>query len=199
MCSKLCNRYQNKLFVSEYSNAKVDETDYKSSTLQNLNDKLNRSPPDKYVNKGFSNEIEQQLEELTDYENKINNVLLEKIAEFINENKELSELNKTSQIDLKSLQNSMTEAQKDAETWKVNYKVLQLQNKDLLVKLHNNDKFPKNNDVDNSDDLSINKLKLSNEPKHSNNITLSQEGSFVKFELNNYCVYGDKNIILHFK
>ena len=181
MCSQLCNRYQNKLFVSEYNNAKVDETDYKSSTLQNLNDKLNERLPDKYVNKGFSNEIEQQLEELTDYENKINNVLLEKIAEFEKENKELKELNKSSQIDLKSLKTCMTEAQKDAEKLEEDYNIFQLTNKELLLKLQNTNKLTKRNDVDHCEELQ--NRNLLNEDNLSSSSCLSSEGSLVIFDL----------------
>ena len=121
----------------DYDNEKGAETDYGSKTLHTLDDKPNKSPPDKYVNKGFSSEIEQQLEELNDYENKINGLLLKKITEFIKQNKVLTDINNTSLIELESLKNSFQKAQKDVEILKENYEMLQSTNKDLLDKLEN--------------------------------------------------------------
>ena len=78
---------------------------------------------------------------------------MEKIAEFKKENKELSELNKTSQMDLKSLQTSMTETQNDVEKLKEDYKILQLTNKELLLELQDTNKLKTSNDVDHAKEL----------------------------------------------
>ena len=77
----------------------------------------------------------------------------EKITEFINENKLLTEINKNYQTDLKSLQTSMTNAKKDAEYCKEHYKMLQIKNKDVLNKIENTNKLTNDNDVANSEEL----------------------------------------------
>ena len=115
---------------------------------------MNTTPPGKYVYKGFSNDIEEQLEEIHDNENKINDLLLKKITEFINENKVLTKTNKSSQIKLNNVKTSMKNAQRYLEFWKDYYRLLQLNNKNLL------DKIPKNNDVDYSEKSPKHKRKL---------------------------------------
>ena len=102
---------------------------------------------------------------------------MKKITRFITENNVLKELNKSSQIDLKNLQNFMRETQKDAETWKTYYKVLQRKNKDLFVKLQNTIKLTKNNDVAHSEDLQ--NRKLLNENNHFRENCFPIEGLLV--------------------
>ena len=133
-------------------------------------------PTEKFDNKGFSEKIKQQLEKICDYDNKINDLLLEKITEFIKENKGLTEINNRSHIELKSLKTSIRKAQKSAEHEKVNYKVLQLKNKDLLLKLQNIKKLMKSNDADHSEELPRKKRKLVSEKNISNRTYSTVEG-----------------------
>ena len=138
--------------------------------MQTLDDKLNKNLPDQYVNNGFSNEIEQKLEEIHDNENKINDLLLKKITEFINENKVLTKINKSSQIKLNNVKTSMKNAQRYLEFWKEYYRLLQLNNKNLL------DKLPNNNDVDYSEKLPKHMRKLNSENNISSRSDFAIEG-----------------------
>ena len=134
---------------------------------------MNISPPDEYLKNDFSNQIKVKLEEINNNENKINDVLLKKITEFI---KETKELNKSSPIDLNKLKTSMKNVQKDVENLKENYKILQLKNKDLLVKLQNINKLKNSTDVDHFEQLPRKRRKLINENNYSNKSTFAQEG-----------------------
>ena len=154
----------------DYDNEKGAETDYGSKTLHTLDDKPNKSPPDKYVNKGFSSEIEQQLEELHYYENKINGSLMKKITEFIKENRLLTDINNTSLVELERLKKSFQKAQKDVKIVKQNYEMLQLTNKDLFDKLQIFNKSPKHNDDNHLEVVPSKKRKIVNE---KNNTLLS--------------------------
>ena len=89
--------------------------------------------------------------------------MLKKITEFIKENKELTEKNKISQIELTNVKESMINAQNDAANCKGNYKILQLKNKDLLVKLENTKKISKTNAMDHPEELQRKKTELLNE------------------------------------
>ena len=120
-------------------------------------------PPAEYFENGFSNEIEEKLEEIHDYENKINNLLLEEMTKFTKENKELIEKNKISQMELTNVKELMRNAQNDAENWKRNYKILQMKNENLLLKLQNTKKISNNNATDYSKELPRKKRWLSNE------------------------------------
>ena len=140
---------------------------------------MNLSQQGKYVNRGFSNELENQLEEINEFKNKLIDSLLEKITEFKKGNKDLIELNKSSLIELKSLQTSMTEAQKDAEKLEEDYNIFQLTNKELLLKLQNINKLTKSNDVDHCEELQ--NRNLLNEDNLSISSCLSSEGSLVIF------------------
>ena len=101
---------------------------------------------------------------------------MEKITEFKKGNKDLIELNKSSLIELKSLQTSMTEAQKDAEKLEEDYNISQLTNKELLLKLQNINKLTKSNDNDHSQELPRKKRKLLNENNISNRTYSTVEG-----------------------
>ena len=136
-------------------------------------------PPDKYVNKGYPKAIVQQLEIISDFDNKIDDLLLEKITELLTENKKLKEINKKSQIELESLKTSMRNSQKDVEHEKVNFKMLQLKNKNLLLKLQNINKLMKSNDVDHSEELPRKKRKLLNENNIVNTTYSTVEGMSV--------------------
>ena len=127
------------------------------------------SRSDDYFNKRFSNEYEEKVKEINNYENKINDLLLKKITEFVKENKVLTKENKSSQTELKRLQSSMKNARKEAENWEGNYKVLQLKNKDLFVKLQNTKRLIKDNQVDYSEELPRKTIRLINEKNHLNN------------------------------
>ena len=151
-------------------NKNENESDSENNKLQTSDEKLNKNPPYKYVNNGFSNEIEQQLEEMHDNENKINDLLLKKINEFIKENKLLTEINKSSQIELNRLKTSMKNSQKYLELWKENYRLLQLNNKNLLDNLQNY------NDVDYSEELPIDKRKSFTENNISSRSYCTVEG-----------------------
>lgn len=104
---------------------------------------------------------------------------MEKITEFINENILLTEINKRSQIELESLKTSMTKAQKSAEYEKINFKMLQLKNKDLLLKLQNINKLMKSNDADHSEELPRKKRKLVNVNNIANTTYSTVEGMSV--------------------
>ena len=151
------------MFSLEYKIEKADENSYVTNKLQNLEEMRNTSPPDEHLNNGFSNEIEEKLGEINNYENKINDLLLKKITEFIKENKELTEISKSSQIDLNRVQTSMKNVLKDVEYWKENYRILELKYKDLSVKLQNTNKLNNNDAIDHSVELPIKNRKLTNE------------------------------------
>ena len=155
----------------ENDNEKGDETEYRSNTLQTLDENRNKSNPDKYVNKGFSSEIEQQLEELNEYEYKINGLLLKKITEFSKENKILTGIIKTSVIKLDSLKKSLQKAQKDVEIVKEKSEMLHLTNKDLLKKFKTFNKLPMHNDDKHSETVPRKKIISVKE----NNNTLSSK------------------------
>ena len=70
----------------------------------------------------------------------------------------------------------MKNAQKNAEHEKVNYKMLQLKNKNLLLKLQNINKLTKSNDVDQSEEIPRKKRKLVNENNISNRTYSTVEG-----------------------
>ena len=135
----------------------------------------NTSRTDEYLNNGFSNEIEEKLGEINNYDDKINDLLLKKITLFIKENKELAEISKSSQIDLNRVKTSMKNVLKDVEYWKEKYRILQLKNKDLLVKLQNTNKL---NNNDHSVELSKKKRKLTNENNFNRAYSIV-EGSLV--------------------
>ena len=124
-------------------------------------------PTDKYDNTGFSEKIKQQLDKISYYDNKINDLLLEKSNELVKENKVLTEINKRCQIELKSLKISLRNAQKSANHEKVNYKMLKLENKKLLLK---------SNDVGHSEELPRKKRKLLNENNITNRMYSTVEG-----------------------
>ena len=86
------------------------------------------------------------------------------------------EINQRSQIELESLKISMRKAQKSAEREKVIFKMLQLKNKDLSLKLQNINKLMKSNDVDHSEEIPRKKRKLLNEYSISNKTYSTVEG-----------------------
>ena len=107
--------------------------------------------------------------------------MFEKIDEFENENKELAELNESSQIDLKNFKTSMTEAQKETEKLEEDYRIFQLTNKELLLKLQNTIKLTKIIDVDHYEELQ--NRNVLNENNLSSSSYLSIEGLIVIFDL----------------
>ena len=88
------------------------------------------------------------MEELYEFDNKINELLLNKILAFENENKVLKEKNKSIQNDIEVLKNSMKNAQNDSEKLRQNYKKLQQDEKDLVVKLKSTNKAIHKNEAD---------------------------------------------------
>ena len=105
-----------------------------------------------------------------DNETKLNDLLLKKINEFIKANEVLTEINKSSQIELNRLKTSMKNSQKYLELWKENYRLLQLNNKNLLDNLQNY------NDVDYSEELPIDKRKSFTENNISSRSYCTVEG-----------------------
>ena len=152
----------------EHNNEMGEENDYQINKFQTLDEKLKLISPAKYVNKGFSGKIRQQLEQISDYDNKIKDLLLKKTTEFIKKNKVLMEINKRSQIELKILKSSMRSAQKSVEHEKVKYNTLQLENKDLSLNLQYINEVIKRNDFDHSEELPRKKRKLLKENNNSN-------------------------------
>ena len=96
----------------------------------------------------MSKEVQCNLEELYEFDNKINDLLLNKIIVFQNENKDLKEKNKRIEIELEKLKNSMKNAQNDSEKLRQNYKILQQEQKDLFVKLQNTKKLIQQNEAE---------------------------------------------------
>ena len=79
---------------------------------------------------------------------------------------------------MKSLKTSMINAQKDADKLKEDYKILQMKNKDMLLKLQNTIKITTSNDVKHSNE----KLPAKNgNILNKTNNTLSSKNYF-KFE-----------------
>ena len=109
--------------------------------------------------------------------------MLKKITEFTVDNKVLKEINKSSQINLKYLKNSMRDTQKSEKLWKEHYKMLQLKNKHLLTKLQNTKSLIKGIDVEYSKEPQRKKRKLIKENNISSISFLSKEGLLVIFYL----------------
>ena len=106
-----------------------------------------------------------------------------KINVFIKKNKALTEINTRSHIELKSLRTSMRNARKSAKRDKLNYKMLQLKNKDLLLKLQNINKLLKINDVDHSEELPRKRRNLLKENNLSITTYFANRGLLVIFRL----------------
>ena len=98
--------------------------------------------------KCFSKQVQNQLGELFEYDKKNNELLLNKILQFENENKDLKEKNKNIQFDVEDLKKLMKNAQKDSEKLRKNYKMLQEEEDDLLVKLQNTKKLIQQNEAE---------------------------------------------------
>ena len=80
------------------------------------------------------------MEELYEFDNKINELLLNKILAFENENQDLKQKNKNMEISVEALKKSMKNAQKD-------YKILK-EEEDLLVKLQSTKKLIQQNEAE---------------------------------------------------
>ena len=94
----------------------------------------------KQIYKYFSKEVQTHLEELYEFDNKTDELLLNKIFVFENENKDLKEKNKNIQIDFEVIKKLMNNAQKNLEQLRENYKILQKEEEKLLVKLQSTKK-----------------------------------------------------------
>ena len=94
----------------------------------------------KQIYKYFSKDVQSHLEELYEFDNKINELLLNKILVFENENKDLKQKNKNIEISVEALKKSMKNAQKD-------YKILK-EEEDLLVKLQSTKKLIQQNEAE---------------------------------------------------
>ena len=79
--------------------------------------------------------------ELYENDNKINELLLNKMLQFENENKDLKEKNKNIETDVEVLKKSMKTAQKE-------YKILKEEEEDLHVKLQSTKKAIQQNEAE---------------------------------------------------
>ena len=113
---------------------------------------------------------------MNDYENKISNLFLTKITEFTKENKILTKINTSIQIELKSIKATMRNVQNKLENLKGNYKKLQWENKYLLANLQYTNKLIKNNDIDYSKELPRETRQLVKENSNSSTRRFSIEG-----------------------
>ena len=110
------------------------ESDYKSHISETINNNLNISSDKNQLYKEFSKETEKQLKEIHDNDNKIYELLLHKVLDFVNENKTLIEKNIFFQKQLSTLKEATKDVQNYSEMLKQNYKLIQVKN-DLLVVL----------------------------------------------------------------
>ena len=122
---------------------------------------------------GSSNEIRKHLEELNDYDNKINERLLKKINKIENENGLLTESNKTAEICLKKLKVILKNVRVDANNWKKKCNKLELKNKDLLVKIQSAKEVCDNNDVAKFNEIPKKKSKITKENNYCIDISSS--------------------------
>ena len=88
------------------------------------------------------------MEELYELDNKNNELLLNKILQFENENKVLKEQNKTIQVKLVELKKSIKKAQRYSKKLRQKYKTLKEEEDDLLVKLQSTKKLKQQNNVE---------------------------------------------------
>ena len=95
---------------------------------------------------------------MNDCENKTFKLIVERIIKFENENNFIKEQNKKNQVELKIFKTSLKIAQKDTECLKENYKVLQINNKNILAKLNSIKSLKKIVEVDHSEDVRKKKL-----------------------------------------
>ena len=80
-------------FLFGFFSELVNQTDSEINVLHTVDDKLVKCLPRSIANKGFSSEIQSNLEELYEYDQKINDLLFKKIIQIENENKILKAKN----------------------------------------------------------------------------------------------------------
>ena len=131
---------------------------------QNLDENISLQKKPAYNN--ISNETKTQLEEFDEHENKIKQMLLKNIYIYENENKILTEKNKSLQSDLKLLNTYFKDVQVDRNNWEVYYKKLQSENNYLLTKLESTKEVKDNNDVK----IPTKSRKITKENTHTNQL-----------------------------
>ena len=136
-CLQIFSYLNKKTLHLGFNRDEGNHNDYKDNILQTLDDNLISFSNKKRVYKGISDEVQKQLKEFDENDNKINGLLLKKINELEHENKLLMKTSKSSQTDLKSIETRLRSAQIDTKNLKESYKMLQEENKDLLAKLEN--------------------------------------------------------------
>ena len=95
---------------------------------------------------------------MNDCENKTFKLIVERIIKFEKENNFIKEQNKKIQVDLKTFKASLKTAQKDTESLKENYRMLQINNKNILAKLNNIKNLKLSVEVDHFEDKRKKKL-----------------------------------------
>ena len=150
----------------DFNNDEENETDYKMNISQTLDEKQTISLHKKPAYNNISTEIKNQLEELDEHENKIKQMLLKNIYMYENENKILTEKNKSVQKDLKLLNTYFKDVQVDRNNWEVYYKTLQSEKKYLLTKLESTKEVKENNDAE----LSTKWIKITKENTHTSQL-----------------------------
>ena len=151
---------------------KAEETEHKSNISQTLSDNMNISSHKKLDYKYFSKEVQKQLKELNEFDNKINELLFKKITQFEDEINVLTDKNRIIQIQLKLLNKSIVDAQKGLKKCEENYKMLKVENNNLLAEFQTIKNVKENNDADFLEDLTRNKNRnITEEINHNKNVS----------------------------
>ena len=124
--------------------------------------------------RGFSSDIQNQLNEINDCEIKKNKLLLEKVKDYEVENKMLKETNKKANIYHDALKTSIKTVQVDVNNCKENYKKLRKENKKLLAKLLRTKKVIKNSNADSSEELPRKRRKITKTYTNNTNSSINK-------------------------
>ena len=143
-----------------------------------LNDNVNISPHKNQDYKHVLKENEKQLNELHDYDKKINELILNKIQEFESENRALTTKLASFQTKFKVLSKSLLDAQKDSKICEEKYKRLKVGNKNLLAILQSVNHLYRNKYGEFSDELLQQKSETVEEIDPNNN-NISNKNYFV--------------------
>ena len=128
---------------TDFNCSNDNDSGERNNKLQSFDDKLNISLLDKHLENTISHNVKRKLNDMNDCENKTFKLIVERIIKFEKENNFLKEQNKKIQVDLKSFKASLKTAQKDTESLKENYRMLQINNRKILAKLNSIKKLKK--------------------------------------------------------
>ena len=160
-----------KLFTYFQGICSVNRNESKNKIVsQTLNENLKLISDKNQKYNCFSKEVQNQLEELYEYDNEINELLFNKILQFENENKFLKDENKRIQMELVELKKSMQNARRYSEKLKLNYKLLE-EKKDLLIKLQSTNKKIQQSEAELSGAPPLKRRKTTEESIDNHNVT----------------------------